>query len=156
MSKHAALAICLKDRNRIPREQSLLMVCDDVTNKYDEKNTWRWQLPGGKCCDDKLKMVDCCSEKPEDTVIREFKEETGFDARIEKFLFDDERVNPESREKFRRYVYLVRITGGEALQNIVPGGQTSPKRFKLGAMPRNSFKSHQEVILRYFKENVLV
>ena len=125
------------------------MVYDKPKHKNDLKPGNRWGLPGGKCCDDKLKTHNCCTETPEKTAIREFLEETGYIAKVE-LLYSDELLHPESREKFVRHTYLGSIVGGRQSITKFAGSIISPHWFKLGAFPRNSHKSHQHLIGRYF------
>lgn len=152
MSKHSSLVLCLRNTHKDPVKQEVLLVCDSPSIKSDLKPAWRWGLPGGKCCDDKLTTRHCCEETPEETAIREMLEETGYRTEVE-LLFSDERMNQESREKFIRFVFRGTIIGGTKLQKNLPSGlvcAVSPAWFKLGDFPRNSHYSHQEIIKRYF------
>lgn len=152
MSKHSSLVLCLRNTHKAIAKQEALLVCDKPSAKNDLKPGWRWGLPGGKCCDDKLKVRNCCSETTKETAIREAQEETGYEIRVEQ-IFADELVHPESREKFMRYLFLGKIIGGEQLTIKLPPGlisPVSPNWFPFGNFPKNSHWSHQKIIKRYF------
>lgn len=144
MPKHTSLALCFRDTRKSLRDLEILLVCEESkTNLY--KQSWRWSLPGGKCCADKTKPADCCSETPEQTVIRECKEETGFDVAVRKLFLQEDRQNPETRTCYKRYIYVVTVAGGESLKKKVFGDET-PRWVPLSKLPRNIFQSHRKII----------
>jgi 8-oxo-dGTP diphosphatase len=106
----AAYAVCLED-GRV-----LLARC---VSPESESN---WTLPGGG--------VEH-GEGPFDTVIREFAEETGCDAVVERLLGVDSRVVPAAERRSPGPLphqnvgifYRVRITGGRLRPE--PGGATA-------------------------------
>ncbi len=155
MSKHAVLALCFKNLEKGIYDTEVLLVCEGNGNRYDAKDEWRWSLSGGKCCDNKWLEKDCCRENPATTVQREFKEETGFDSKLKNLVSFEELENQERGNKFVRYVYLVEITGGQMLENKTPSGGNSPQWFKLSAIPRNLFYSHQQIIRDFFTKKPL-
>ena len=110
MSKHATLALCFRNLEKGPQNTEILLVCEKK-RLDDPKEDWMWSLPGGKCCNKKWLNVGCCPEKPEKTVVREVKEETGYRAKIKKPVSSQELTNPERQNKFMRYVYLIEVTG---------------------------------------------
>lgn len=65
-----------------------------MVNQYVERGDIVWTFPGGKIEE---------SETPEQACIREVKEETGYDVKIKRLLF----------ESLNKYIYLAEITGGK-------------------------------------------
>lgn len=149
MSKHVCLALCFRNTEKGLLNTEILLVCE-ATQANDPKEGWQWSLPGGKCCKQKRKTVDCCQEKPEETVVREFKEETGHIAEIKQLFSSRELVNDEMKNKFMQHVYTVEIKCGQMLENKTPSGSNSPQWFKLSAVPRSLFVSHQKIIRDFF------
>lgn len=95
-----------------------------------------WCLPAG------FQEYD---EGPEETAVREVKEETNLDVRIlklHKIFFST--AHPETHAVV--HVYLGELAGGK----MRPGGDVSAvKMFPLGRLPsRMAFKSHLDVIER--------
>lgn len=74
------------------RASSVLMV-----REYVDRGDLVWNFPGGGGDD---------GEMPEQTCVREFKEETGYDVRVLSLLC----------ERGERYTYIVAIVGGELLR----------------------------------------
>lgn len=144
MSKHWAAGICL-DALDTGKPVSILLVCEPIADRQDEKDAWRWSLPGGKCCDDKRNGQSCCVETPIETTKREFLGETGYEVEPVETLLREEKVNREDGRKHQRFVFLVRITGGEPLKKKA-FNQESPKWFFLAKLPRNLFPSHLKII----------
>lgn len=149
MSKHWAAGICL-DALDTGKPVSILLVCEPTDERKDEKDAWRWSLPGEKCCDDKRSEQLCCEETPRETLKREFREETGFEVEPVEVLLQEEKVNRKDGREHQRFIFLVKIVGGEALKKKA-FNQESPKWFFLAKLPRNLFPSH----LRIIRESVL-
>ena len=149
LSKHSALVLCLRNRDRDLVDQEVLLVYNKPKDKNDLKPGNMWGFPGGKCCNEKLRSENCCAETPEQTAVREFLEETGYIINVVQ-LYSDKLVHPESREKFVRYTYFGNLVGGKQLINYSGNDIISPRWFRLGAFPRNSYISHQKIIKRYF------
>ena len=146
MSKHSCLALCFKDIEKGSVSAQVLLVLEN-TSAGDVKDGWRWSLPGGKCCHDKLKEVNCCPETADQTVVRECKEETGYDVAPGELLLSEDKANPETGAKFKRHVYWVEILGGKPLAKRV-FSQETPKWFPITKLPRNLFFSHRQLIQR--------
>ena len=124
---------------------AVLLVCEP--SETDEcKEGYRWSLPGGKCCDGSIiggRMVNCCLETPEQTLVREVKEETGYDV-VPGAIF--ERQDKVDHKKF---FFGLRKISGQQIQKPVPGGKVSPAWFPVNQMPRNLFPSHRRAIQKY-------
>lgn len=144
MSKHACLGLFFKGVDKGLTHTQILLVLEN-TSADDGKDAWRWSLPGEKCCHDKLKEGDCCPETADETVIRECKEETGYDILPKKLLLSEDRATPETGARFKRYVYLVEIAGGRPLGKRV-FSQETPQWFPIAGLPRNLFFSHRKII----------
>jgi len=92
---------------------------------------WRWTMPGGG-----LEH----GEDPLDAMVREVREETGYDVVAERLLGIDSRrrslPGPEGRIDFHsvRIVYAVRIVSGE-LRNEVGGTTDQAAWIDLDAVP---------------------
>src|SRR5690349_7247538 len=96
-SRLAAYAVCLRPGSRDGDEILLARwVSRDRTDRH-------WTLPGGK--------VEH-GEDPIDGVVREVKEETGYDVEVEALLGVDSRQPRPDHHNIGIY-YLVRIVGGE-------------------------------------------
>lgn len=151
MSKHSAFVLCIRNNGKPITEQEILLVCEETRELHDLRPTRRWGLPGGKCCDDKLKIINCCNESPGATAIREAKEDAGYEVKVGAPIFIDEMLNPESKEKFIRYIFLAKIVGGKPKEKmLLPSCTVTPNWFKLGNFPKNSHWEHQKIIKRYF------
>ena len=130
---------------RLGSSFAVLLVCEpSSTDKH--KESYRWSLPGGKCCDGRIKegkMVNCCSETPEQTLVREFKEETGYDV-VPGAVF-------EKQDKGNHLKFFFRMMGisGQMIKKPIPGGKKSPQWFPVNKLPRNLFISHRRMIEKY-------
>jgi ADP-ribose pyrophosphatase YjhB (NUDIX family) len=81
------------------REDRILLARHDCPTRH------YWVLPGGAVEE---------GETPELAAVREVREETGLDVRVEKLLFvDGPRETSEIRITSPRYTYLGVIVGGE-------------------------------------------
>jgi len=116
----------------------------------DEKEEWRWSLPGGKCCHDKLKEGDCCPETAKETTIRVCREETGYLVEIQNLISVQNRSTKTGKE-YKRYLFLTEVIGGQPLGEKVFNRET-PRWFPLNHMPRNLFLSHREIIQAYIRK----
>lgn len=146
MSKHTSQAVCLRGWEKGPRNAEVLLVCEESKTNAD-KESWRWSLPGGKCCAITVAVSDCCEEKPEETVLREFQEETGYEGKVISSEWSEEVETPGTTLSHTRHVFRVEIMGGAPLQKKV-FLQETPKWFLLSQLPRNLFPSHRKIVER--------
>lgn len=137
MAKHACSGICLRGGEGGLLGVEVLLVCEPNLSCSD-KEGWRWQLPGGKCCESKV-SGNCCIETPEETVIRECSEETGYIVAPKKLIFC--RIFGTHKQ----CVFFTEITGGEPLKKRVFNRET-PQWFLLNRLPRSLFPSHRKII----------
>jgi 8-oxo-dGTP pyrophosphatase MutT (NUDIX family) len=141
LAKHTTVGICI-DGNSL-NSARILLVCEE--SKDLNKASYRWSLPGGKCCS--LKRGDtseiCCSETAEQTIVREFKEETGYEINKPKLFFSKHENFPSG--EFDRHVFIVDIACGKPHGRKVFNHET-PKWFSLRDMPRNLFSLHRNMI----------
>jgi len=124
---------------------AVLLVCEP-SETDEHKEGYHWSLPGGKCCDRSIKegkIVDCCSETPEQTLVREFKEETGYDVVPGAVFEKQDKIN------HLKFFFRMRSISGQILQKSIPGGKTSPQWFPINKLPRNLFISHRQMIGKY-------
>ena len=143
MSRQWSGGICLrKAGNGI----EVLLVCEP--SESDLKESYRWSLPGGKCCNNYGKMVNCCQETPEQTMVRESKEETGYDVIMVRLF------GQEEKDMHKRYVFVISIVGGQPLGKKIPGGKESPSWFPIRSLPRNMFPSHRRIIEQYILSRI--
>ncbi|MWB97453.1 NUDIX hydrolase [Agromyces seonyuensis] len=105
-----------------------------LLSHWNELGRSGWTLPGGGLEGD---------EHPIDGAIREIREETGYDAEVERLLGVDRIIIPRSRrhpgakadQYGLRIVYRARVIGGE-LANEVGGSSDEARWFRLGEVPR--------------------
>ncbi|MEK7627927.1 MAG: NUDIX domain-containing protein [Patescibacteria group bacterium] len=147
MSKHSSHALCLRNTERSLLRAEVLLVCEG-TSGNDRKDGWHWGLPGGKCCSNKRTQGLCCAETPAETVIRECKEETGYDTVVEQFLRSEGQQNPETGARFNKVFFLVKVASGEPLRKKIFGTET-PRWFPLSKLPRNMYRSHRDMLATY-------
>ena len=124
---------------------AVLLVCEP-SETSEQKEGYRWSLPGGKCCDGSInggRMVNCCLEAPEQTLIREFKEETGYDI-VPGAIFEK-----QDKVDHLKFFFGLKGLSGHQIQKLIPGGNISPKWFPINRLPRNLFVSHRRVIEKY-------
>lgn len=145
MPKHSSLALCFKDIDKNLADAEILLVCEPNLS-WSDKDSWRWSLPGGKCC--RNLQTPCCAETPNQTVIRECLEETGYRVTPVQIVFADNLRNSETDEKYKRYSFLVIIQDGQPLRKKVFSEET-PKWFPLRQLPRNLFFSHRQIIEKF-------
>jgi 8-oxo-dGTP pyrophosphatase MutT (NUDIX family) len=146
MSKHVSAGLCLRgDVHTDPGNAELLLVCEGG-GRGSLKNHEAWQLPGGKCCMT-VKTHHCCEETPEETLMREFTEETGLTCSVGSILLTQARPSSYGG-RFDYHVFKVEITGGAMLKRKVMRNFESPMWFKLSELPPWIYSSHQYVIKR--------
>lgn len=108
-----------------------------------------WTLPGGGLEG---------AEHPVDAAIREIREETGYDAAIDRLLGIDRSIIPANRRALGgddlyalRIVYRARITGG-ALQREVDGSSDDARWFRLDEIEGLRRVSLVDIALRLERE----
>lgn len=148
MAKHSAKGLCFRSSSDkgLLFGIEVLLVCEPNRSGSD-KDSFRWELPGGKCCDDDLcgkSSEHMCAETPEETVVRECREETGYRVAPKRVVFR-RRIG-----RHERIFYLVEIAGGKQARKKVFGGE-SPRWFSVLHLPRNLFPSHQKVIFAFLR-----
>lgn len=149
MSKHTSIAVCLKREGEL-KNAEVLLVCEESVTRI-EKDSFRWSLPGGKCCAITVAAPHCCPETPEETALREFREETGYAGKIISYQWTDEFETQGTDILYKRHVFRVAIASGKPLQKKV-FLRESPKWFPLRNLPRNLFLSHKKIIERIILE----
>ncbi|MEI5584424.1 MULTISPECIES: NUDIX hydrolase [unclassified Agromyces] len=112
---------------------------------WNEHGRSAWTLPGGG-----IELP----EHPNDAAIREIREETGYDAEIERLLGIDTMVVPAAKRHHgtaplyaMRIVYRARVVGG-ALRNEVGGSSDEARWFPLGEVPRLARVSLLDIAIR--------
>jgi ADP-ribose pyrophosphatase YjhB (NUDIX family) len=90
-------------RGAVVREGKILLVQERIDN--------RWSMPGG--------WADL-GEVPSEMVVREVREESGFEVRAEKLiaLYDANRIEPLEFYHAYKLIFLCTIVGGEAQSSI--------------------------------------
>lgn len=143
MSKHAVSTLIFRNENDGLERMEILLVCENASG---EKDAWRWQLPGGKCCQSEESA--CCFETAEKTVERECAEEAGYQVKPRELVSRKEMISNESGKRFLKYFYRGEIVGGQAAEKNV-FGIVSPRWFPVAKLPRNMFRSHADAIRNY-------
>jgi ADP-ribose pyrophosphatase YjhB (NUDIX family) len=90
-------------RGAVVRDGKILLVQEKIDN--------RWSMPGG--------WADL-GEFPSEMVIREVREESGFEVRADKLIavYDANRISPMEFYHAYKLIFLCTITGGEAQTSI--------------------------------------
>lgn len=124
-----------------------VIIRDDaiLLSHWNEHGRSAWTLPGGGIEG---------AEHPHDAAIREIREETGYDAEIERLLGIDTMVVPAAKRHHgsaplyaMRIVYRARVVGGD-LRNEVGGSSDEARWFPLDAIHELTRVSLLEVALR--------
>ena len=120
-------------RGAIVRDGKILLIQERIDNK--------WAMPGG--------WADL-GEAPSQMVIREVREESGFEVRAEKLIavYDANRIEPMEFYHAYKLIFLCAITGGEAQTSI----ETSAVDFfSPNHLPQLSeFRTNQSMIAEVF------
>ncbi|MGR0218837.1 NUDIX hydrolase [Agromyces sp. ZXT2-6] len=116
-----------------------------LLSHWNEHGRSAWTLPGGGIEG---------AEHPFDAAVREIREETGYDAEIERLLGIDTMVVPASKRHHgkaplyaMRIVYRARVSGGE-LRNEVGGSSDEARWFPLDAIHDLTRVSLLDIALR--------
>ncbi len=104
-----------------------------VKRAHDPQSGW-WCLPGGL-----MELGEGC----EQCVLRELREETGFEGRVKKLVGVYSSPSRDERQTVA-VVFLVEITGGQAR---VSGETSEVKFFALDELPEKIAFDHRQVIL---------
>ena len=106
-----------------------------------ERIDGRWAMPGG--------WADL-GETPSEMVIREVREESGFDVRAEKLIavYDANRIEPLEFYHAYKLIFLCTITGGNAQTSIETSGVDF---FSPDALPQLSeFRTNRTMLAEVF------
>jgi ADP-ribose pyrophosphatase YjhB (NUDIX family) len=116
-----------------------------LLSHWNQHGRSAWTLPGGG-----IEGV----EHPSDAAVREIREETGYDAEIERLLGIDTMVVPAAKRLHgtaplyaMRIVYRARVAGGE-LRNEVGGSSDEARWFPLDAIGDLTRVSLLDIALR--------
>ena len=120
-----------------------------LLSHWNEHGRSAWTLPGGG-----IELP----EHPLDAARREIREETGYDAEIERLLGIDTMVVPGSRRHrgnvplyAMRVIYRAHVTGGE-LRNEVDGSSDEARWFPLEEVGSLTRVSLLDIALRFNAE----
>jgi 8-oxo-dGTP diphosphatase len=116
-----------------------------LLSHWNQHGRSAWTLPGGGIEG---------AEHPHDAAVREIREETGYDAEIERLLGIDTMVVPAAKRLHgqaplyaMRIVYRARVAGGE-LRNEVGGSSDEARWFPLDAIDDLTRVSLLDIALR--------
>ena len=120
-------------RGAVVRDGKILLVHERIDD--------RWAMPGG--------WADL-GETPSEMVIREVREESGFEVRAEKLIavYDANRIEPMEFYHAYKLIFLCAITGGEAQTSIETSGVDF---FSLDNLPQLSeFRTNRSMLAEVF------
>lgn len=130
-------------RNPIPAVAMIIRDADAillVRRKYEPRQG-DWSLPAG--------FVEW-GESPDETAVREAKEETNLDIKLSE-LYGVFRARGEENYEILLVVYRAEILRGE----LLAGDDAMEARyFKFNALPENiAFRVHRQILMKLAKEN---
>lgn len=120
-------------RGAVVRNGKILLVHERIDDK--------WSMPGG--------WADL-GEVPSEMVVREVREESGFEVRVERLIavYDANRIQPMEFYHAYKLIFLCTITGGKATTSIETSGVDF---FSLRNLPLLSeFRTNHSMIAEVF------